>query len=569
MADNVYKYSDFYGFFTKYSLLDDYGFFNGIKSRISHKILPEYVSEKSFEKFVLTKKWKHTDAANLITILNFDTIDSVQLKRDLFQSIIALSSKITAIGLDKNIKYKLESLDIDMTIFPKLSQKCAQLEYEGIGELEKLILNVSEVFQHFRLNKYKFGTSIQLTYKTKLATKYLDRLLLLVQLYNDYKNPKIWTQLTREYIIEYKKHRSFLKYIEYHFDLVLLQVVEYTSLKGEKYISENRKEYFSFLKKSMLGGGLISLFAFFKVYFDSTNSTIFNNALFFSLNYATCFVLVKSLGGIIATKQPAMTASTISKHVDSDNDLTVDNAKCVIELVKNTLRSQFISFVGNVAVAIPVSILIFYLWHRYADKVLIDAKKVDILINEISILNPINLYYAAIAGVFLAIAGFISGNVNNKFVYGKIKHRIKDIFLFKKVFSPLALNKSSEWLERNFGAFVGNVSLGFFLGSAFLVGAFTIIPFDIRHIAFSASYLGALALVKGISTKILLQCFAGVCMIGLFNFLVSFFITLSITLKTRGITAKQIKEAIAGLIREFFKSPISFFYFTNSTKSKA
>ncbi len=324
---------------------------SGLISRVKKKFLPEFIEPKSFEKYVLSNKLKKSDSLNLNDIVDLDSIDRVKLKEHIYQSIVLLSSKVTAIGLDKNIKYKLESLLIDVNIFSDLASKCSGIETQSTSELLKIISDIKTIFKQFRLHKNRFGTSIQLSYKTKLVSKYLERLRLLVKLNDNNNDTKVWKQLIHEYVNEYDNHRSIIKYCRYHFDLVLLQAVEHTAAKGEKYIAENKQEYLKFLKKSMLGGFIISLFAFAKLFFDTYKYPDLSSAFIFSLNYAVCFILVKKLGGIIATKQPAMTASTIAKYIDDDNDLKVDNIGGVIHIVKNTLRSQFISFVGNMSVA--------------------------------------------------------------------------------------------------------------------------------------------------------------------------------------------------------------------------
>ncbi len=208
-----------------------------------------------------------------------------------------------------------------------------------------------------------------------------------------------------------------------------------------------------------------------------------------------------------------------------------------------------------------MAIIIFYVWTLLSNTVLIDAKKSEYLINQIVISNPINIYYAAIAGVFLALSGFISGHVDNKLKFSKTRYRIEGMSILSVFFSQSQVNRIALYIENHFGAFIGNLSLGFLLGSAFLFGDLFSIPFDIRHIAFSASYLGALVLNEGLTSHIFWNCFIGVWMIGVVNFVVSFLITFSITLKTRGITMIQLIDSSKGLLQEFLRYPLSFFYF--------
>ena len=565
MEKSMFKYSDFYGFFTKYSLLDNYGFFNGFKSRIIYKILPEYIDSASFEKHILSCKTDGLSPTDISNSIDFEKLNYALLKEDLNHSITLLSSKVIAVGLDKNIKYKLQGLNLDINVFTKLSQYCADIDDTNKTDIYKLIDEIKVLFQNFRKQKDSFGTSIQLTYKTRLLEKYLQRLRLLTQLYYDTRNRQTWTELINDYITEYSNHRSLTNYFKYHFDLVLLQIVNHTSKKGEKYIAKTQKEYLSFLKKSMLGGAVICIFALIKIYIDGFYNSILQDAFLFSINYALCFIVVKMLGGLIATKQPAKTASTISKFVDKNDNLKVDNTKDVVNIIRNTSSSQFISFIGNVSVALPLAIVLFLAINMFTGISLVDSYKIKVLKSELSVLNFINLYYAAIAGVFLSLSGFISGIVDNKMVFSKAGNRLRASKFMNLFFVVDNADRISNAIENNTGAFVGNVCLGFFLGSAFLVSELLSIPFDIRHIAFSASYVGVLIGSEGISLQEFYLCFLGIWMIGFINFFVSFLITLTITLKSRGITTQQLKDSSKGLLTALLKNPISFIYFKKAT----
>jgi len=561
LRNPTYLRSDYYGFFTKYSLLDNYGFFNGLSARVMHKILPEYIEQDSFEKHIHSFKTDKKVNGRIVEFIDFDKLDYSQLEEDIYYSIIALSSKVTAFGLDKRIKNKLDILSLDVELFSSLSKSCADIDNTKPQVISDIIKRIKLLLVEFRKQKSRFGTSIHITYKTRLVNKFLDRLDLLVNLYYNKRDKEIWNSLINEYITAYTSYRSIKKYCKYHFDLLLLQVVEHTSKKGEKYIAENHAEYLGFLKKSMIAGGVISIFALIKIYLDSLKYSDLSNAMLFSLNYAFCFIIAKKLGGIIATKQPAMTASTISKYIDKNDNLKLDNIKGVIDVVKNTSRSQIISLIGNVTVALPSALIIFAVVSANFNLQIIDAEKIDLLKNNTSIFNLINLYYAAIAGLFLSLAGFISGYIDNKLIFTNFRNRIRDSRFMNYMFSPTTVEKISKRIENQSGATIGNVFLGFFLGCAFLFGELLSIPFDIRHIAFSASNLGVLVASEGVSLIEFGLSFCGIWMIGIVNFLVSFLITLIITLKTRGITAQQVKQSCKGLLKELFRSPLSFFYF--------
>ncbi len=557
----------FYSFFTKYSILDDYGFLNGLITRIVKKIVPEYSNTKSFERLII-EKYDTRQLQHFLDNLSADQLAACpHIKSDLELAIASLASKTISFGLDKEIKTKIELLDLDVNLLRTFYNKFSNLNQTNHQNLIVHIDEVKALFSAFRLGKNKIGTSMQLTYKTRLVLQYLTRLRKLVLLHQNVNDSVQWTSLIRDFAEEYRNHRGIRHYLQGHVDLLLLQIVEHTSAKGEKYIAENKSEFWEFFRKSMLGGGLISLFALFKIVIDSQYFSTLNNAILFSLNYALCFILVKHFGGVIATKQPAMTASTIAKKIDTNNDLVIDNISKAVEVIKNVSKTQLISFVGNVIVALPTAMLLLVLLPKIGLESPLNPAKIESLKQTISPTDFINLYYAAIAGVFLAISGFISGFVDNRIVFSRLKGRITEIPLFKKSFSPKPLHSLADKIDKNTGALIGNIVLGILLGSAFLIGHLTPIPFDIRHIAFSASYLGDITLAGNITSYEFMMCFLGVWLIGSVNFLVSFIITLTITFKTRGITLKQIKTLIRQLSVELITAPTDFIFFGKAKTS--
>ena len=106
----------------------------------------------------------------------------------------------------------------------------------------------------------------------------------------------------------------------------------------------------------------------------------------------------------------------------------------------------------------------------------------------------------------------------------------------------------------------GNVVLGFLLGSAGVVGKIFGLPIDIRHIAFSSAHVGVAALDAPhlLDVRESLVVLVGVLGIGFVNFLVSFGLTLAVTLKSRRVTAVQFRRLALFLARRFLRNPLAW-----------
>jgi len=556
----IREHITFYGFFTKYSLLDNYGFINGLFSRILQKILPEAIAEKSIEHKIQLLKTENGKVP-IDTFMSFVETDNPLLKKELSYSIISLSSKIAAFGLDKRIKEKFELLSLDVGLFPKLSNYCAQVQDLPQEEITTLIANIKTTLEKFRKEKINIGTSIHLTYKTRLVIKFLDRLSLLVRLSYNIKSELAWNLLIQDYNTEHRNHRSLFSYVKYHFDLLLLQIVEHTSYQGEKYVAANRTEHTRILLKSMKAGVVISIFACCKLFLDQMGMSAAKSAFVYGLNYALCFVVVKEIGGIIATKQPAMTASTIAKKIDRNNNKKIDNPQDAIGMIKDVFKSQSVSLLGNVIVVIPCSFILISALKQMNVTLIQNQKHINYLQSGLDPSEWTNLYYAAIAGVFLSMSGLFAGFVDNRIIFSQFNKRFIAIRPLNKVFSRSTLQIMADKISKNTGAHLGNIFLGLLLGGAFLIGKLTGFPFDIRHIAFSGSYLGGLISTETLSLYGFLFLFLGVSAIGLVNFISSFSLTLLITFKTRGITFQELLNISSKLAIDFVKNPTSYLYF--------
>jgi site-specific recombinase len=178
-----------------------------------------------------------------------------------------------------------------------------------------------------------------------------------------------------------------------------------------------------------------------------------------------------------------------------------------------------------------------------------------------SVMPSIHLIgYAATAGLFLALSGLISGYIDNKVVASKTAYRIENSKLFLKstVLANLVKTKG--------GNFIGNLSLGIFLGSAFLLSYIAPLSIDIRHIAFSTSYVGYSLMSLPFDGMTIIKALIGIMLIGLTNLIVSFSITLLLALKSRGAKFSLIPRLFIYSIKDFINNPLEYFIIRNSSR---
>lgn len=570
---------NFFSLFTQYSHLDQSGFLSGVWIRLKHKILPQLPPPNDIRNLLQEVlradpdiKWLQQLPANALSLLFGDELgdfNTKPLKRELQLSIQALGTKVGAFGLDHRVRSLFLRLELDTRPFANLQTALSgALTSEKIARAQTTLDAIRANITSLRLRKGDIGTTLKLTYESKKALDKLAILKDLLELYANWNDQDQWLQVfTNSWRSETSRMR-LLPFINGHLDLVALEIVEHNAKSGEKYIADNKSEYYGMFRASMLGGLLIAFFASGKILLYDLKLAELPEALLFSLNYAACFVLVKLLGGIIATKQPAMTASTITKAIDQNNDLKICGLADIVNLIKRASRSQVISFAGNLAVAFPLAMAISWLFGQIMGDPLVTVDKGEKLLNSIWPFAGGAMAYAAIAGVFLALSGLISGYLDNKVIASNLETRLVRQPLLQRLLPLDSRQRASAYLCNYLGALGGNISLGFFLGMAGYLGYLTGLPIDIRHIAFSSANFGfALQTIPVDAVTILLGALS-ILLIGAVNFAVSFGITLYLTLKSRSITFNDTFRLLGRLGKEVFLRPWEFVLAVGKSQSE-
>ncbi|MEM8528991.1 MAG: hypothetical protein AAGG68_30445, partial [Bacteroidota bacterium] len=118
--------------------------------------------------------------------------------------------------------------------------------------------------------------------------------------------------------------------------------------------------------------------------------------------------------------------------------------------------------------------------------------------------------------------------------------------------------RAGAFVKKNAGSLLGNLALGFLLGSTFLLS--DILPFkvDIRHIAFSSAYVGYATMSSTFALNTVLLALSGALLIGFINFIVSFSITLYLALKSRGANLNLLPQILWRILKDFFRHPLYY-----------
>ena len=559
-------------------IVSDKGLWHSLRHRIEERLLPEPLPEHDLRSIIRGVFDQPDDADWLRGLEPSHWVAFSQLvvrsedfegppHADVAAALLGLTQRVGALGIDEELNAQLHEVEDYDSPFLRLTHLAAELlEIRDCGgdcarvkeTFVACVRSCRDLVLQVRSGKQRYGTSVRLTAVTRRLLQQLRRIELLLHLVHPRDEHDFASSLVpvlRNVVLGELRSRSVAALLRDHLDLVAHQITEHTAKKGAKYVSQSPREYWAFLRAAMVGGAIVAVFATIKTALSQLALSQAADALLYSLNYAACFVLIYLTGSILATKQPAVTASTIAKQMDLGGDRAVEE---VADTVVRVWRSQFVSFVGNLICAFPAAMAISWTLSSLGFT-LAGVDKADKLIADIHPFESGALVYAGVAGGFLFLAGVITGWVDNQVVYRRLAKRLYHSPWLGG--DPQRRERVAAFITDNLGVLTGNVMLGFFLGSAGVFGTILGLPFDIRHIAFSSAHFGVA--VHSAPALITLQAAIystlGVFAIGFVNFVVSFGLTLMTTLESRQVGAGPWRQLTLALGRRLVRRPIAWF----------
>ena len=585
----VSKHS-FLRLFTESGLMNEDSFFTQVKNRIFNRILPVVYDDNDAVNLVDLLfsrrddwKWVHAipDEDWQAFFAQIEIREIYQLPRDhklvlqLLNSIQIMSLRITALGIKREILEKLPQLEeFDSPFMAQNSETTAYLQHFQQDEFDQSIQNrdylhiqvmldqCEEYIDVIRDNKTTWGVTLKLTNFVIRLRQHLQRLRLLYHLittHDDEPPFEAEIQFLRELVKAENEKNSVSKVFKKNFSLLAYQVTEHASQSGEEYITSTPKEYFSFLKKAIGGGIIVSYFVLFKIALSYLGLPLFTEAFVFSINYAICFVLIHVTHSKLATKTPALVASHLARILDEEKDGESAVNRLAPMLVQVS-RSSFVGLIGNIFAAIPLGYFLAWLWNYGVGETFVTPEKAHKMLNET---NPFGLmaWYAGLTGCYLYLSGLISGYFDNLCIYARVPERIRRIEFLRKYMPTKMLIKFSNYIEENLGPLADNIYFGIFLGCSTTLGIVLGLPLDTLHVTFSSAGFGIAlqTLVNDLSLNEFALSFFGLMLVGVFNFVVSFGLSIFTALRSRQVKFRLWRKLFIAVAILFLKNPIAFF----------
>jgi site-specific recombinase len=574
---------------TDANILSENAFFPELKKRISYKFLPPVEDEHTISYIIskvlfnpksdsdYIKNIKPEDGSEFFKLMEIENISTLpKVKKELLISanILALRSVGNALeaGITKMVpEYKnfdnpfvaLQS-ELDSLIGRFKKDKDLQIDSKDVDYkqikiyLQQCLDFVDKAFK----NACKFGISSKINQSLLKIRQQLKRIqdiipILVVDTEEDIlTNSKNLVSNT----LKYNSHRNNVReLIDDSTRLISHLITSHTAETGTHYIATSPKEYLKMFWKASGGGIIVGFLCIFKMMMSYSHGSEFSHAVLYSLNYAFGFIIIYLLGFTLATKQPAMTAATMAK-VLSDESSSEKNYKEFANLVAKLSRTQFIAFVGNVLWSFPVALAIIYGMDWFLEKNFAVAKA-DKLLKDLNPIESKAILHACIAGFFLFISGIISGNISNSSIFNQIPERISQSPFLNQVIGAKNSKKLSDFYTKHWAGIISNFWFGIFLGVIAPLGVFLGLDLDIRHITFSAGNFALALYGKGfdIDTYTFVISLVTIFLIGAFNFIVSFGLSMLLAFRSRKVNFGELTIIYKTILKYFIKNPLRFF----------
>jgi site-specific recombinase len=590
-------------FYSDTGVLPNTGFFTECFRRVTESVLPG-TNDRVTLRDVVGEIFDRPSDANrildagpeawtaLLAALRFDEVaDDPAARRviahslaQMMEALRVISYRISALGLEDEVLRLDPSLEKFAS--PFLAQNVEALVYLDAYDrwladptapvydekhLLVLLLQCRSVAAGIRRRAANSGTSFHLTFLLVRLEQNTIRAETIADILNTYEEKRGAPELLPELlpklaalatglVREECRKNDLGEYFRQTLRLMSLRITENASHTGEHYITESRAEWFGMLRAGLGAGFIIAFMGLLKVYLGYGEMAPVPRIILYGLDYGLGFVLIHILHFTVATKQPAMTANAIAAAIGNGSGKArdIDN---LVYIVRRTARSQLAAIAGNLLLVIPTSILIILTLRAVLGETPFTPEKIDYFLHASHPWLSGSVFYAALAGVFLFLAGLVTGYFDNLCAYNRIPDRMRQAKWLVRLLGRDRLLSVARYVEDNLGALAGNLVFGFMLAGGWGLGVLVGLPIDIRHITFSSAFASFAVAAQDFTTApgVWIPAFVGVALIGAINLAVSFTLALFVALRSRGATLDAPRLLLA-IARDFRRQPGRYFF---------
>ncbi|MDD2728946.1 site-specific recombinase [Malikia sp.] len=429
-----------------------------------------------------------------------------------------------------------------------------------LPELHRLLdqtrLAAYSVYAHLE----EHGISVGIVFRLRQLRERVLRATTLLDCLLSGQRPRTTARLVARLVRVGHESRSIRALIASSTQLTAARVAERSAESGEHYITRNWDEYRDMLLRAGGGGAVMGFTTWCKFLLGGLALSAFWGGLAAGMNYAFAFVLIQLLHLTVATKQPAVTAPAMVAKL---RDLrSREGVLRFVDEVAHLFRSQVAAIVGNLALVIPVVVLISAVLWLTTGAPMLTPEKAQHVLDSHQLLGP-TLLFAATTGLLLFASSIVAGWVENWFVLHKLDSAIAYNPTITSRLGKRFAQRCGHFMRTHVSGLTANISLGLMLGLVPAIAGFFGLQLDVRHVTLVTGQLTAAVMALG-WTVLLEPAFwsavAATLLVGPINLAVSFYLAFRLALKARSVSdvnRQRIQSAIRHRLR---RAPLSFLW---------
>lgn len=451
---------------------------------------------------------------------------------------------------------EIESLRVEV-LHPLRTPERLQAVAQALRErLDACRVAINSVYAHFEDN----GISVGLVFRIRQMRGRILRLRTLLDGVLSPQPARDMARLLSQLVLLGRERRSLRALIAANSSLVAAKVAQRSAETGEHYISHDRTEYHTMLRKAAGGGAVMAVTTLIKFGLYALALSAFWGGFWAGMNYAVSFVLIQLLHFTVATKQPAMTAPAMAAKLKD-----LQGSAAVQEFVNEVcclVRTQVAAVLGNVLVVFPAALLLSLALVPLLGHAPLSEERAQQTLGNLSLLGPSALF-AAYTGVLLFASSIVAGWTENWFVLLRLESALRYNPRIVRTLGALRAERWAHFGRENISGLAANVSLGLMLGMTPAFAGFFGLGLDARHVTLTSGQIGAATLTLGwavLSSSAFWWAVAFIPINAMLNVGVSFYLAFLTALRAQNVSVKD-RHRIYGAIRaRLLHAPLDFFW---------
>jgi site-specific recombinase len=558
------------------------GFFAELSDRLLRKLLPQpadehdlarllqrlFGSKRRIERFARLPPEVFDRLVALVGSADADVLQA--LRAGFADGLRLIAVRAQSEGLAERMRYRYAPPSIAQAPFFRIvaDADAAARQWQSNGDvsaaataLRASLLACRKAMDEVARKLDTQGVSVDMVYALDVLDRCLLRMDLMLTIMQSTAGPERNAgihQLLSLLMVATHNDRSVRHLTAANLQMLQRKIVERTGRSGEHYIAWTRAEYWHIWLAAAGGGALTVFTAAMKLSLSGLDLPLFVSGLLQGLNYAASFLLLQALGLILATKQPAMTAAALATIMREHRG--AERLDLIVSTTVQIVRSQFAAALANVIVVSIGAYAFSTLWGLAAGRPFIDPAKAQQVVETLSPVTSLTVWYAALTGIILWAASVIGGWFDNWAVLHQLPRALAEHRLGLRIGRGRMVRLAGS-VARNISGWGTNISLGLLLGLVPAIGAFLGLPLDVRHVTLNTGILSIATSAMGERWYggFLLWAIAGIGSMFVLNLGVSFVLSLYTAARAFGLPRTFLLDFARALGRRFLRTPGQFF----------